>query len=363
MNLVSLGRTQLVVPQLAFGALPIQRVAVPDAVRLVRKAFDSGIRYFDTARAYSDSEEKLGVALADVRHQVIIATKTLATDGHNARRDLEASLSRLRTDYIDIIQLHNPEKVPDPADESSAYAALAAARREGLVRFIGVTNHRLEVASEAVVSGLFDTLQFPLSHISSSDDLSLIELCRKHDVGIIAMKALCGGLLTNIEAAFAFFRRLDNVVPIWGIQHEHELDQFLRLEQDPPQFTCKLAAVIEQDRKELAASFCRGCGYCLPCEAEIPIPMAARMSFLLRRAPYQQFLTEEWQQSMRRIKNCTECHSCAARCPYGLEPHALLKIMLTDYEQFASEHAGDAVLPVNHGVGSGQMFSVARTAR
>src|ERR1039457_4854420 len=105
MNLVSLGRTQLVVPQLAFGALPIQRVAVPDAVRLVRKAFDSGIRYFDTARAYSDSEEKLGVALADVRHQVIIATKTLATDGHNARRDLEASLSRLRTDYIDIIQL------------------------------------------------------------------------------------------------------------------------------------------------------------------------------------------------------------------------------------------------------------------
>ena len=255
MKYVSLGRTQLHVPQLGFGALPIQRVSAPVAVKLIRKAFDSGIRYFDTARAYSDSEEKLGASLAGVRQQVVIATKTLATDAHNARLDLETSLSRLRTDYIDIIQLHNPEKVPDPADESSAYAALAAARREGLVRFIGVTNHRLEVARAAVVSGLFDTLQFPLSHISSSGDLSLIELCKKHDVGIIAMKALCGGLLTNIEAAFTFFRQLHNVVPIWGIQHEHELYQFLRLEQEPPQFTCELACAIEQESQGIGSEF------------------------------------------------------------------------------------------------------------
>ncbi len=342
MKLVSLGRTQLVVPQLAFGALPIQRTSVQDAVRLIRKAFDSGIRYFDTARAYSDSEEKLGLALADVRSEVVVATKTLATDACSARRDLEASLLQLRTNYIDIIQLHNPEKVPDPADEGSAYAALVTARREGLVRFIGVTNHRLEVAREAVVSGLFDMLQFPLSHISSNDDLSLIELCQWHNVGVIAMKALCGGLLTNAKAAFAFFRQLHNVLPIWGIQHEHELDQFLQLEQNPPQLTDELTRVIEQDRKELASSFCRGCGYCLPCEAEIPIPMAARMSFLLRRAPYKQFLTDEWQQNMRRITNCTECQNCASRCPYGLQPHKLLKLMLADYEQFAHEHTNNA---------------------
>ncbi len=342
MKLVSLGRTQLVVPQLAFGALPIQRVNMPDAVRLIRKAFDSGVRYFDTARAYSDSEEKLGAALADVRHQVVIATKTLATDASGARRDLETSLLRLRTNYVDVIQLHNPEKVPDPADEGSAYAALVAARRQGLVRFIGVTNHRLEVARQAVMSGLFEILQFPLSHISSQDDLSLIELCQQHEVGFIAMKALCGGLLTNTRAAFAFFRQLHSVVPIWGIQHEYELDQFLQFESDPPRLNDELIRVIEQDRKDLASSFCRGCGYCLPCEAEIPIPMAARMSFLLRRAPYQQFLTAEWQQNMRRITNCTECQSCAARCPYGLQPQELLKLMLADYEQFAHEHTNTA---------------------
>ncbi len=252
---------------------------VPDAVRLLRKAFDGGIRYFDTARAYSDSEEKLGLALVDVRSEVIMATKTLATDACGARRDLEESLRRLRTNYVDIIQLHNPERVPDPADEESAYAALVNARREGLVRFIGITNHRLQVAREAVQSGLFDTLQFPLSDISSTDDLSIIELCQQHDVGIIAMKALCGGLLTNAEAAFAFFQQFPNVVPIWGIQREHELDQFLQLEEHPPQLTDELTHVIEKDRKELASSFCRGCGYCLPCAAEIPIPMAARMSF------------------------------------------------------------------------------------
>jgi len=341
MKLVSLGRTHLLVPQLAFGALPIQRASMHDAIRLLRTAYESGIRFFDTARAYSDSEEKLGQALSDVRSELILATKTTATDAAGARRDLETSLSKLRTNYIDIIQLHNPEKIPDSGDEGSAYAALAAARRRGLVRFIGITNHRVAVAREAVASGMFDTLQFPLSHISSTEDLSLVEHCRQHDVGFIAMKALCGGLLTNVVAAFAFFRQLQGVLPIWGIQHDHELAQFLALERNPPQLTDALKGAIEQDRKDLASSFCRGCGYCLPCPAEIPIPMAARMSFLLRRAPYRQFLTEEWKQKMRRISACSDCQSCVAKCPYGLQTPTLLKTMLADFEQFASEHASD----------------------
>ncbi|HEY5957200.1 MAG TPA: aldo/keto reductase, partial [Polyangiaceae bacterium] len=260
MKLVVLGRTRLSVPQLAFGALPVQRASSEDGVRLIRKAFDSGIRFFDTARAYSDSEEKLGLALTDVRQEAVIATKTMATDAAGARRDLETSLGKLRTSYVDIIQLHNPERVPDPNDDSSAYAALVAARRQGLVRFVGITNHRAAVAREAVSSRLFDTLQFPLSHISSAEDLSLVEHCRKHDVGFIAMKALCGGLLTDIPAAFAFFRQLDTALPIWGIQHERELDQFLELERKPPALTVELIEGIERDKRELASSFCRGCG-------------------------------------------------------------------------------------------------------
>jgi uncharacterized protein len=206
------------------------------------------------------------------------------------------------------------------------------------VRHVGLSNHRAALSRQAVASGLFETLQFPLSHISSPDDLAIIDLCRQHNIGLIGMKALCGGLVTNIPAAFAFLRQFDNLAPIWGIQHEWELDQFLALENNPPPLTADLQKAIEADRRDLAASFCRGCGYCLPCAADIPIPMAARMYHLLRRAPYRQFLSDDWREKMHRIRNCTHCGNCAKKCPYGLDTPALLESMLEDYEQFAAAH-------------------------
>ncbi len=336
---VRLGRTNLVVPRLGFGALPIQRTTTDEAVRILRRAFAAGIRFFDTARAYSDSEEKLGLALADVRQEIVIATKTAATTAAEAKAHLQTSLAKLRTGYIDLIQLHNPDVLPTADDQGSAYAALVEARRQGLVRHVGITCHRLSVARAAVASGLFDTVQFPLSHISTAEELSLVEACRRQDVGFIAMKALCGGLLTNVRAAFAFFRRLDGVVPIWGIQHMSELEQFLALERQPPELDPELEGAIAKDRHELAGSFCRGCGYCLPCPADIPIHWAARMSLLLRRAPYQQFLTDAWREKMDRIDACTECRACASRCPYELDTPALLKTVLADYRQFAAAKA------------------------
>lgn len=277
MKHVVLGRTQLTVPQLGFGALPLQRVASPEAERIVRKAYDAGVRFFDTARAYSNSEEKLGRSLVGLRSSVVLATKTMATDRATATQQLTESLRQLRTDYIDIVQLHNPEALPAPGDPDSAYAALVEARQKGMVRYIGLTNHRRELAEAGVLSGLFDTLQFPLSYLSTPEELQLVDRCRKHDVGLIGMKALAGGLIVNARAAFAFLRRFDNLVPIWGIQRECELDEFLALESNPPSLDRELEAQIEKDRHELAGTFCRGCGYCLPCPAEIPIHWAARM--------------------------------------------------------------------------------------
>ncbi len=337
MQYTTLGRTGLQVSRTAFGVLPLQRVPLAEAVLLLRKAHEHGITFFDTARAYSDSEEKIGAALGAVRDEVIIATKSHGKEAAEVRAHLETSLGQLRTDHVDLLQLHNPETLI--GEEDARYQELRAAQASGKVRFIGITCHRLSVARAAVASGLYDTVQFPLSVISSDEDLQLVADCRQHNIGFIAMKALCGGLLTNIPAAFAFLRQYEQVVPIWGIQRERELDEFLALEDAPPVLDATMQEAIARDRRELAADFCRGCGYCLPCPAEIPIPMAARMSFLLRRAPYQQFLSETWQQRMHAIENCRHCGQCTARCPYQLDPPRLLAKMLEDYQEFSRSFA------------------------
>lgn len=339
MQTMTLGRTGLDVTRTSFGVLPLQRVDVDEAGRILRRAYDAGINFYDTARGYTDSEEKIGRSLSDVRNSIVIATKSGATTRQKLVTDLETSLRNLRTDYVDLLQLHNPGKLPDPHDPDSSYAGLMEVQRKGMARFVGITSHSRERAVEAVRSGLYSTLQYPFCYLSSEQDMALIEMCREQGMGVIAMKPLSGGLLTNARAAFAFLRQYDNLVPIWGIQRMNELEEFLQLDANPPALDDAIVAVIERDRCELSHQFCRACGYCLPCSAEIPIPMAARMGLLLRRMPYQQFLTDQWRDNMRRITDCTECGQCRERCPYGLDAPALLKKMLADYEQFYAEHA------------------------
>jgi len=335
METTTLGRTGLAVTRTGFGALPIQRVDFETAKAILRRAYEGGISFFDTARGYSDSEEKLGYALADVRDEIVIATKASgAKDRASLLVGLETSLSNLKTDHVDLLQLHNVYPLPDPGDPESLYAGLLEAQRSGMTRFIGLTNHRIAVALEAARSGLYDTIQFPLSAISADKDLELVDVCKEHNLGLIAMKALCGGLLTNARMAFAALRRYDNVVPIWGIQRLSELEEFLALDADPPALDAEMLALIEREKAELAGDFCRGCGYCLPCPVDIPIPMAARMSFLLRRSPSERWLSPEWQAQMGRIDDCLECRQCADRCPYGLDTPNLLKKMLADYRGF-----------------------------
>ena len=335
MQYTILGRTGLRVSRTSFGALPMQRVSFEEAGALLRRAFDAGVNFFDTARAYSDSEEKIGRYMADVRDRIIIATKTGAGTAAVLNEHLETTLRLLRTDYVDIYQFHNPERVYTPEDE--VYQAALAAQAAGKIRCISISNHRLDVARTAVASGHYATVQFPLSPLSSKEDLQLVDECRQHNVGFIGMKALSGGLITNARASFAFLRQYKNVVPIWGVQRMHELDEILGYEENPPVLDDTLQAEIDRDRKELAEDFCRACGYCLPCPAKIPIPMAARMSLLLRRMPFQQFLSPEWQANMEAIEHCTGCGHCTAHCPYGLDTPAMLKRNLANYREFMAE--------------------------
>ena len=330
---VRLGKTEIVVNKNGFGALPIQRISDEAAVYLLRKAYNGGIRFFDTARAYSDSEHKMGLAFSKaVREDLYIATKSGAQTGEAMREDLKKSLENLKTDYIDIYQFHNPAFCPKPGDNSGLYDAALEAKKEVKIRHIGITNHRLLVAKEAIESGLYETLQFPFCYLATEKEEELVEGCKKADMGFIAMKALSGGLITNSAAAYAHAAQYDNVLPIWGVQREKELDEFLSYVENPPAMTKELAELIKKDKEELSGDFCRGCGYCMPCPVGIEINNCARMSLLLRRSPSRVQLTEEVQKKMMQIENCLHCNSCKSKCPYGLDTPALLQKNLEDYK-------------------------------
>jgi len=335
MKNLTLGKTGITTPQNAFGALPIQRVSTDYAVMLLRKAYDNGMTYFDTARAYTDSEEKVGLAFEGMRDKVFIATKTQAKTGEDLRKDLETSLRLLKTDYIDIYQLHCAPQCFAPDDGTGLYEELLKAKEEGKILHIGITAHKIGVAEEIVKSGLYETLQFPFSYLASDRDIALVKACEEAGMGFIAMKGLSGGLLTNSKACMAFMSQYP-ALPIWGVQRENELDEWLSFFDEMPEMTDELKAVIESDRKELLGEFCRGCGYCAPCTVGITINACARMSQMVRRAPSAAWLNEHWQAEMAKIDDCVDCGICKTRCPYELDIPNLLRKNLEDYRKILS---------------------------
>ena len=302
---VTLGSTGITVNKNGFGALPIQRISHEASAHLLRKAYEAGIDFYDTARFYTDSEEKIGEALSDVRDNIYIATKTAAQNSEDFWKDLATSLNNLKTDYIDIYQFHNPSFCPKPGDGTGLYEAMLEAKAQGKIRHIGITNHRLNVAMEALESGLYETLQFPFNYLATEKDLELVKKCKEADV-----------------------------LPIWGVQRETELDEFISYIDNPPVLDEEIKAVIENDKKELAGNFCRGCGYCMPtCPAHIEINNCARMSLLLRRSPSELQLTKEVQAKMKKIEDCIHCGACSAHCPYGLDTPKLLEDNYKDYKE------------------------------
>ncbi len=332
MSTVRLGSTEIITNKNGFGALPIQRISDHDAVYLLKKAYENGMTYFDTARWYTDSEHKVGMAFTGMRDKLYIATKTGASNAEDFWKDLETSLNNLQTDYIDVYQFHNPAFCPKPGDESGLYDAALKAKEQGKIKHIGITNHRLSVANEAIESGLYETLQFPFCYLATEKDIELVEKCKEKDMGFVAMKALSGGLITNSAAAYAYLGQYDNVLPIWGVQRESELDEFISYIANPPVMTKEIEELIAKDREELLGEFCRGCGYCMPCPAGIEINNCARMSLLLRRSPSEGHLSKEGQEKMMKIENCLHCNQCKSKCPYGLDTPALLARNLEDYK-------------------------------
>ena len=338
MNTIILGKTGLKVHRNGFGALPIQRPDMAEAICILRRALDGGINFYDTARMYTDSEAKIGEAFSGQRQRVILATKTRGLTPQAIADDLHTSLKELKTDYIDIYQLHWVSKVYRPDDGTGLYEAMLAAKAAGKIRYIGITAHNADLALEAAASGLYDTVQYPLNYLSSERELGLIELCRAGGVGLLGMKALSGGLLANNPTAcFAFMHQFGNVLPLWGVQTMDQLEDFLALEADPPELTPQIQATIAKDRAELDKAFCRGCGYCLPCPVDIPINDVARIALTLGRMRWENFTTPDWQAKVARAADCINCGICAKRCPYGLETPRLVKENWAFYQKFVKE--------------------------
>ena len=326
-----LGQTGLTVGRTGFGCIPIQRIPFEESTAILRHAYNNGVTLYDTANGYTTSEERIGIALSDVRENIVLCTKSPTNSPEAVMANIDNSLKMMKTDYIDVFQAHNPSFVPEPGGDDGIYDCLLKAKEQGKIRNIGISAHDIKVAREAVVSGLYSTLQFPFSYLSSENELTLIDLCKEYNVGILAMKGMCGGLLTNAKAAFAFLRQYENVIPIWGIQKMEELNEFLACEQSPPALDDAMLKAIEHDKVELASNFCRACGYCLPCPVGIPIPTAARITLLLRRMVRENFITDTWKENMRRIDDCTNCGKCMANCPYGIDAAELLKVQQKEY--------------------------------
>ncbi len=336
MKNITLGRTGITVPQNGFGALPIQRIPLADAVRILRKAYDGGMRFFDTARAYTDSEEKVGAAFGDgyvKRDEIIIATKTTAKTPEEFWEQLDMSLNNLKTDYIDIYQFHLMGQCWKPGDGTGMYECMLRAKEEGKIRHIGGTAHKIGIAKELVESGLYETVQYPFSYLATDQEADLIKMCNENNVGFICMKGLAGGLITNSRAAMAYISQFDGAVPIWGIQKEKELDEWLSFMNETPELDDELKTFIESERKELMGDFCRGCGYCMPCTVGIQINQCNRMSLMLRRAPSESWLSDHWQAEMNKIEECIGCGACLSKCPYELEIPTLLRKNLEDYRE------------------------------
>nr|WP_292803090.1 aldo/keto reductase [Methanobrevibacter sp.] len=328
-----LGKTNLEVNKNGFGALPIQRRNEKDSIEILKTAYENGIDFYDTARFYTDSEEKLGKAFENIRENIYIATKTGMETVEEFWNDLETSLKNLRTDYIDLYQFHNISFCPK--EEDDLYKAMLEAKAQGLINHIGITTHKITIAHEALDCGLYETLQYPFSYLSGDEELKLVEKCKQLDVGFIAMKAMGGGLIKNSKASFAYINQFDNVLPIWGIQKLEELNEFLSYDSTTI-LSEELKLDIENDKEELGVNFCRGCGYCMPCPEGINISLCARMSLWMRRFPTEPNLDETTQETMKKTLDCIECYACVDNCPYELDIPELLKENYEDYQNVLS---------------------------
>jgi predicted aldo/keto reductase-like oxidoreductase len=324
-----LGKTGLNVTEMGFGGIPIQRVSEAEAVKIVKRCYDLGINYYDTARAYTTSEERIGKALEGVRDNVYIATKTQGRTGKELKEQLAISLKNLRTDYIDVYQLHNvtEESWKIVSAPGGALEAALKLKDEGVLRHVGVTSHSPTFLNKIIGEGSpFETIMVGYNYIALEPGKDLLPTCKKMDVGTVIMKPFGGGAFTNAATALKFIladKNADCVIP--GMQTIAEVDENVAVSSGSFKLSKQEQDYIEADRKALGKEFCAACDYCQPCPVGIPISFVLRTELsTLRRMGWTEGLMKQARETAPKVAACLDCGACETRCPYQLPIRQLL---------------------------------------
>ncbi|MFC1860239.1 aldo/keto reductase [Chloroflexota bacterium] len=337
MEQVRLGRTNLMVSNMGFGGIPIQRVTEDEAVAVVRKCLELGVTFIDTANGYTSSEERIGKAISGQRDRVIIATKTHAVSPREVENDLKLSLKRLGTEFIDLYQFHNISNIDGLKmilELNGAMAVVEKAKRAGLVRHIGASTHSMDMAKELVKSGYFETIMFPFNFITCEAGGELLPLAREYDVGFIAMKPLAGGRLDNVTIAFKYLLQFSDIVINVGIEKISEIEEVVSILDNPQWMTATEQQEMERLRQELGTRFCRRCDYCQPCTQDISISSVMTFPSRPKRLPPERLFSEASSELMEKAASCIECGDCEERCPYNLP----IREMIAEYiDQYRAE--------------------------
>lgn len=339
-NKVVLGRSGLEVSELGVGGIPLTRCGMEEARDLLEHCLEKGLNFFDTANMYADSEVKMGLALSPVRDRVVIATKTAARDPETAAAHLAKSLRDLKTDHIDLYQLHNvstEEHLEQVLAPGGVYAMVEEAKAEGRIDHIGLTSHNPTVALQAIRTGLFETLQFPFNFVETEPVEDLFPAARELGLGLIVMKPLAGGIVDRADLCFRFLQDYPDLVPIPGIQAKEEIDQILGYYQDRRPLNEKERQEIEAIKAELGDRFCHRCGYCTPCPEGVQIPLVLIFKSFSRRFPPETVVTmsREWMES---AESCQSCGQCVEGCPYDLPVPEMIQESLDLFQEFRGRH-------------------------
>ena len=343
MEKVRFGKTGLMVSKIAFGGIPIQRLGIPEAAAVVRGAIDLGINFIDTANGYTDSEEKIGLAIKDVpRDSIIIATKSHARDKKMFLENLDLSLKRLNTDYVDILQHHGISTLAEYETiigEGGAYEGMTEAIRAGKVRFPAFSSHSIPAAVQIIRGGKFAAVQLPFNYVDDEAAKEAIPLAKELDIGFIAMKPFGGGLLNDAGLSIRYLSQFDSIVPDPGIEKLSEMEEIVRIVESGASFTASDAVAVENMRSALGGSWCHRCDYCQPCPQKIGISGVLTVESMIKRMPPQRAAAMAGH-NMENARNCIKCRECVGRCPYGLDIPELITEKLSIWDRFIAENKG-----------------------